>query len=45
MGMMEAPQFIFDSDFERKFVDCLYIQHLVSETDLDDGRRKRSFCK
>ena len=42
---LEAPQFIFDSDFERKFVDCFYIQHLLSETDFNDGRRKRSFCK
>ena len=42
---LEAPQFVFDSDFKRKLVYCLYIQHLFSKIDFDDRGRKGSFCK
>ena len=37
---LEAPQFVFDWDFKRKLVYCLYIQHLFSKIDFNDGGRK-----
>ena len=37
---LETPQFIFDCDFKRKLVYCLYIQHLFSKIDFNDGGRK-----
>ena len=37
---LEAPQFVFDCDFKRKLVYCLYIQHLFSRIDFNDGGRK-----
>ena len=37
---LEAPQFGFDCDFKRKLVYCLYIQHLFSKIDFNDGGRK-----
>ena len=40
---LEAPQFVFDWDFKRKLVYCLYIQHLFSKIDLNDGGEKMIF--
>ena len=34
---LEAPQFVFDFDFKRKLVYCLYIQHLFSKIDFNVG--------
>ena len=42
---LKASQFIFNGDFERKFVDSLYIQHLFFKIVFDDGRREGPFCK
>ena len=37
---LEAPQFVFDCDSKRKLVYCLYIQHLFSNIDFNDGGRE-----
>ena len=42
---LKASQFIFNGDFERKFVDSLYGRHLFFKIDFDDGRREGPFCK
>ena len=42
---LKASQFIFNGDFERNFVDNLYIRHLFFKIDFDDGRREGPFCK
>ena len=33
---LEAPQFVFDCDFKRKLLYCLYIQHLFSKIDFNN---------
>ena len=42
---LKASQLIFNGDFERKFIDSLYIQHLFFKIDFDDGKREGPFCK
>ena len=42
---LKASQFIFNGDFERKFVDSLYIRHLFFKIDFEDERRAGPFCK
>ena len=41
---LEAPQFVFDCDLKGKIV-YIYIQHLFSKIDFNDGGRKWSFCE